>query len=388
MTLITTAPLPAPSRLVGLLGRAATEDWILAGPWLRAGDSPIWFSRAAWALEAVAASWSAHHGRPATLWFPDYFCNQSTWPVRRGGARLQFYPITPNLGPDWETCERLAALAPPDFFVQVHYFGFAADMSEARRFCDSNDALLIEDAAHVMAPAGDIGRWGDMVIHSPYKHLPVPDAGLLVMRPSMPSSVRPTQASLPGAAPSPAAWIAKRLVQVALSRVIRRPLARPRRGFADDPATVPLPPTPSLSAAGRRLLAATLPDLPALAERKRRNERAVRRALAAAPGLAPLNSEPGETTVPYRAVFRADDPECAARWYEILCRARVPVETWPDLPPEIFAEPDRHAAALELRSCILLLANNASATPHQLERIYGDTVASAASAIAARRARA
>ena len=140
----TAAPLPGwralGDAMVGATVGPEFGDDALAGPWRRADEAAVWFSRGAWALEALAR-WreATTGGRPPVVWLPGYFCNQSTVLLRKGRARLVFYPVGPGLEPDWEGCARLARDAPPDLFVLVHTFGHAGDAdatTRARRFCD------------------------------------------------------------------------------------------------------------------------------------------------------------------------------------------------------------------------------------------------------------
>ena len=182
--IFTTAPALRFRDLAGLAKpRPITDDSALARPWTAIGDTPLWFSRAAWGLGAIAAAHADGNAAPS-LWLPDFFCNQSTWAARRAGAAITFYPVQENLSPDWPACDALAEAAAPALFLQVHYFGAPADLRPARAFCDVHGALLIEDAAHALGPSAGIGAAGDYVMWSPYKHLPVPDGGLLDVRPS------------------------------------------------------------------------------------------------------------------------------------------------------------------------------------------------------------
>jgi len=54
-------------------------------------------------------------------------------------------------------------------------------------------------------------------------------------------------------------------------------------------------------------------------------------------------------------VIQAQDADTARAWYERLWRSGIPVETWPDLPPELTDNKDRHETALTLRKTLLFL---------------------------------
>ena len=375
MTVATTAPLPAFRHWRALLSADGRDDAALAAPWLHDGDRPLWFSRGAWALRCAADGMAGALRRPPRVWLPDYFCNQTVSPLRQAGVVPVFYPIDEALRPDWNDCAALAAGdGPPDLFVLVHFFGYPAVPDEARQFCDSHGATMVEDAAHVLAPSGRIGSAGDLVLYSQYKHLPIPDGGLLVLRPSAgPLADAAVRAARPlsHAAPACGKWMAKRLLQIAVPALAADLGRGATLAFGDDPEPSPLPATGAMSGAARRMLATMRGELAAVAARRKENAEALYRALSAAQGLRPLFPAGRGDAVPYRAVFRAADRATAERWYDLFHTAGQVVETWPDLAPEIRAAPDRHRAAIALRDTVLALPVNADRTPEELVEAYG-----------------
>ena len=340
--MIAAVPLPRWRDLASLAG-PAPDPAAVAAPWLQPGDRPLWFSRSAWALAGLARGWAERHGRLPRLWVPGQFCNGSLDPLRRAGVAPAFYPVTADLGPDWPGCEALARVAPPDLFLLVHTFGRPADTATAQAFCRRHGALLIEDCAHVLRPEAGIGAVGDAVLWSPHKLLAVPQGGLLVLRNDCPA------APAVGAAPSLRPWLAKRLVQ---KGVPARLLPRPRPGeFTDDPPAASLPDTPVLAPAALKLLAAASRRLDDVAISRRAIACRLLAVLAERTGWQAL-FDPAMIT-PYRLVMRCDRPEVAAARFRQYRAAGIPVESWPDLPPEVAAEPVRQAAALELRQTLL-----------------------------------
>ena len=346
MSIATAAPLPGRRELWALIAGAAPDDATLAAPWIGDGDRPHFFSRAAFGLAAVVA---AH--RAPRLFLPDYFCNSATLPARERGARLVFYPIDEALSPDWAKVETLAAAAKPDLFLQVHYFGFPTDLAPARAFCDRHGAALIEDAAHAVMPGSGIGHTGDYVLWSLHKHLAIPDGGLLVARNGAPV------ATLPGPAPDAVAWLAKRLLQRGAPWLASR-LRRTAPPFERDPDPAS-PGPPALSQAARRMIAASDPRR--IADERIAGDLALRETI----DLPPLLPMSDGSWAPYRAVFRGN-----ARDYDRLAAAGLPVETWPDLAPEIRAAPGSHATAVALRNSLLTVPcqGDARALAHTARR--------------------
>lgn len=351
--MITAMPLPGwMDAAAALCGRLPDADR-LADAWRRNGDeAALWFSRGAWALAAIV-SWYADKtdGERPRLWLPDYFCNHSTAAARNAGARLTFYPVGPDLRPDWPACRMLVGESPPDLFVLVHYFGCAADAQAARDFCDHVNAVLIEDAAHVLAPGPGIGEAGDFVFYSPAKLLAVPDGGLLMVRDRRVAGDIEAAAGIPGdESRATRRWLIKRMTQRTLGPAgVGRP--RRQRGFGEDPPTTRLPGTARASGMALRLLARAARQLEDTAARRRDNARRLAAALAGRNDCVPF-VEPDAARAPYRLVLRCND---AATLYETFWQKGWPVESWPDLAPEVFAEGARHTAALDLRRSLLLL---------------------------------
>lgn len=112
------------------------------------------------------------------VYIPAYFCEETLNKVRGPGIRICFYETDGDLEPDWKKLREQKDLT-VDIFLFCHYFGVFHDVSRARNFCDQKKAVLIEDCAHVLYPAGSYGRKGDFVLYSPHKVIPVPDGGII-----------------------------------------------------------------------------------------------------------------------------------------------------------------------------------------------------------------
>lgn len=344
--MITGSPLPSWRELAALSGGGA-DGAKVASPWALPTDKAVWFSRSAHSLAAIAASWQCRHGRLPRLWVPDYFCNVSLGPVRQGGIALTFYPMGLDLAPDWEECRRLALAEAPDLFLAVHHFGLPSDMTAALEFCRHEGALLIEDCAHALAPVPGLGESGAFVLWSPHKHLAVPQGGLVVCR-------DPDEGVVPPSGPSPAwrGWLIKRLVQkLAPGWLLPSATRQGPQHFDEDPPEGVVSQTPSLAPQAQALLAAALPSLPRVAVRRRQNAQALLEVLNRLPGWEPL-FDPALLT-PYRLVMRCESPNIAAQRFDLYRSRGIPVESWPDLAPEVRARPEYHARALALRGHLL-----------------------------------
>jgi hypothetical protein len=363
--MITTAPLPRWSDLARL-ARAIPADAVAISPWLKPWDAGFLAPRTAWSLAAIAMAVSARLGLPARILLPGWICNQSLWPLRRTGAELVFLPVLPDGQMDWNAAEALGGI---DVVVVVHTFGRPAGMDAARDFASRRGALLVEDAAHVLMPGPGVHEAGDMVLYSPHKLLAVPDGAVLAVRPraeEWSGSIADTLGR-PVAAADDRRWLARRLVQRLMPDMARRWL--PQGGqtdFLTDPPTLPMDPPEAPSALSRRLLAAA--DCEREAERRQDNDAALREVLAKLGAVRPLFA--AGDWVPYRLALRAASPKSAALRYQALRQAKLPVESWPDLPPEVLNDPAHAEGAVLLRRSVLLLPVHGALDPDRLAAAY------------------
>jgi len=343
----TTAPLPDWAALKTALTPSRPDPAALAAPWTRGGDSVLWLSRSAWSLAALAEAFAELLGEQAVVAVPEYICHAALVPLAER-ARLVFYPVSAEtLAPDWEVCATLARF---DLFLLVHYFGFPTDAAPAAEFCADRHAVLIEDAAHMLRPLPGVGDFGAATLYSPHKLLAVPDGAALVVAEGGEELLPTLAARIGAAAPPVKPWALRRAVQkTSLGRLLMRLRPGGQPDFASDPIAAPPAATPALSAAGAALIAAS--DLDAIAARRAANARVLAEALTPLAAWMPLFPDRNDVA-PYRLVMRCRDTDIATDLYARLRRAGVPVESWPDLPPNL--PPD--STARLLRGTLLLLA--------------------------------
>jgi dTDP-4-amino-4,6-dideoxygalactose transaminase len=163
---------------------------------------------------------------------PAYHHGSEIQALESAGARPTFYAGTDDLAPDEEELERL--LTPRTRALHLtHYLGFPQDGGRWRRWCDSRDLLLIEDAAPAWLSTSlgrPVGSMGDLAVFSVYKTVGVPDGGATVCAAAVdrprgrpPLGIRPTIRRQ-------GAWFSRRMGRV-WARAAR---ARPAQGF--DPS--------------------------------------------------------------------------------------------------------------------------------------------------------
>jgi hypothetical protein len=344
------------------------------------------FARGTHALAAAVDAVRATAGAASVeLWLPGYFCNPALSLVRRLPVSLHFYPVTDDLGPDWERIQVSGSGAgQPRVFLLAHYFGFPAPGEQARAFCAIHGMVLLEDAAHVLVP-DSVPAWGDMRIFSPHKVLAVPPVGILTSSPEW-------AAGLPSAPPEPCwrptlRWLATRLPQAAALR-LRLPTHRNRmRGEALEavnPLTPgsnsPEPPPPERGPLGManplvlRMLATMERDVAAFAERRRDHYQRLARRVADLPGAGPLFPTLPEGVYPMALPLVASGGRSLARRIQ---EAGIRTGQWWDVPPEIANDPGPHRVALRFYDQLVFVPVHQGLSSRDVDEI-GDRIAAAA----------
>ena len=353
-------------------------EFELSAPWRRSGDAAFWLSRSAWSLLLIAQWRQFITGKASiTVWLPDFFCNASLAPLRQHGAKLQFYPITDKMTPDWDACQTMTKKEHVDLFVLVHYFGQPTLAENAVLLCREKCAWLIEDAAHALRPITGIGEYGDFVLYSPHKHLAIPDGAVLLVRENGPAMLDIQSKAMdifqnvyfslinnPGFSSKLAfIWLVKRFMQ----RVGFRPLRHTITKFEQDVETIPsLLAHPKLSNLTRKLLPSLLGSLDDVKKIRFQNR--------VMWDILLVNNDPIKWTknpyqnnfTPYLACFDFQDSTSAEKVFLKWQNAGIPVSTWPDIPPEVSLGKEQYQNALLLRKTRIYLSVHQTLTTQQI----------------------
>jgi hypothetical protein len=290
-----------------------------------------------------------------TVWLPDYFCRETTEHLRATGIRLRFYPISEDLSPAWVSLEDLLE---PDhnlnIFVLVHYFGFCNDMRTAEGFCNKHGMILLEDAAHMLAPHKEIG-FGDLTIYSPRKLFAIPSGAVLVIKDEYESHIE-------GGFPHYNSENILRWTMLSLFKAALLKLHIPwhsLRGSGtiririDSPDQCEGPQLHSYNPYAFRLLSLVRSELATIVERRRTNYFSILSGLEAASGVRPFFSTIDEQTCPY--AFPVYVEENIERILVGLNKLGIPASRWPSLPSEILSEQPKHRAAMNIYDHMMLL---------------------------------
>ena len=76
----------------------------------------------------------------------------------------------------------------------------------------------------------------------------------------------------------------------------------------------------------------------------------------------------GEYT-PYLAKFAFNDAKIAEKFFIFLKSIKIPVSTWPDLPPEVMMRPSYYNKTIKMKDVCFYLPVHQSINPNNIELI-------------------
>ncbi len=361
MVNLTYAPLPQWNHVCKSILGQRKLDLELAEHWLPRGEECFWLSRSAWSL-SVIAQFRMHVKKKNNLhvWLPGYFCNSSIAPLRDLGASLFFYPILQDGNPDLSAFNKMLDEGVPDLIIAVHYFGKPSFLERLSDFSAKTQAWLVEDAAHIFRPFKNVGQYGDFVLYSPHKFLPIPNGALLISRATGPSEITKDMLKkfdfnsiyssvVDAGKPSSKIvfkWVFKRLLQKFYANKRRTKLT-----FRDDITDMNAKRFihPKMSNLSKRLLIFILPELKEEFNVRKSNENLWLVNLLDRDIVNNGVELFSESHEPYLAGFECNSTQMAETIFTSLQKNKIPVSTWPDLPPEVLADPVKHNVAIRLR---------------------------------------
>lgn len=336
--------------------------------WCLPEQKSIFFHRSAQGIsEVVKALLLLRKKTTGIVFLPDYFCNQALIPLRLQSVQLVFYPVTENLNPDWPLIDDLVLqFGNPDIFILVHYFGFSGEITKALQFCQRVGAELLEDGAHVLKPFGEIGKHSWAAVFSPYKLLPVPKIGILIVSEKT-RIVREKHGKKECFDADIYRWIAKRLMQsflTSLKTPWRYGKVIPFELDAEATFEEDLP----ISTWVLQMLKILESQLEYYKAMRRECYKIIEEQILAINSdvVSPLFSSLPDGVCPYLFPIHIREDKIRHVYYS-LNRIGVPAQSWPDLPPEVKENPFQHKTAIKLRGSILTLPVHQSLTKDQVE---------------------
>lgn len=339
----------------------------LSQKWLLGNDKGYWFSRSAWSIYSIIRLRMLYtNSESINVWLPDYFCNEATTALRELNVKLFFYCIDEYKKPDSEFCINLLKKSSPDLILYVNYFGENLFSKTLGDITKKSKAWLIEDSTHCLRPVDGIGSYGDFVIYSPYKFLSIPDGALMVIRhdgPSKVSDLMLNDLGFDGLYDSinnskfslklnSLIWLIKRLIQkTGLHSFFKKNYIN-NDDLNSNSHKLPHPKMSLLA----RILLGTMVDLEAESKLRIRAQNQWSKSIE---GNNRLNNkivtEPNSGFTPYIAKVKLKDLSSFKDILQLFSKSKIPISTWPDLPPEVTNQPTIHKKAIKLRYSFLYL---------------------------------
>ncbi|MGD9107936.1 MAG: DegT/DnrJ/EryC1/StrS family aminotransferase [Gammaproteobacteria bacterium] len=303
-----------------------------------------------------------------TLFVPDYICNSALVYIRMLPVKLVFYPISAELRPDWDSIERLAKHSSPDLLLLVHYFGVKNDLTGAVDFCKRYSCHLIEDAAHVLMPVADIGRYSWATFFCPYKFLALPDGGAILQFSTdiEQSFINDKNLGYDIDYSLPLKWLCKRILIKGCDLLrLSWPAALPRSHAEGDVVDFGKTVEKFYKQSVANLLGAC--DAKQVKLKRRCNYKRLTHNIKGG-DITPIFPKLEAEEIPYVLPIRSSE-DIASCLYAKMLKHGVPVQAWPDLPQEVLACPGEHRAAMNLRATVNLLPVHQSLKERHLQKI-------------------
>jgi len=357
------APIPEWGDIAKSIINKQLSNEKLAEYWLLNNEKSYWFSRSAWSLYMIVKfRLQISFDNKVKVWIPSYFCNESLVAIRSLPITLYFYPVLSNGKPNLTECNKILNNCNPDIILFVHYFGEEVISEEFYDLAHKNDAWLVEDAVHCLKPSRGIGNQGDFVLYSPHKLLAIPDGGLLIIREEGPSKITSNlleKFNFNGVYDSvinmrqfsnlfPYKWLLKRLIQKLGLHFSHKKIIFNSENKMQDLKQLP---HPKMSKLSKKLLS-NMTNLDKESENRKNNQKEWDSSLTENKILGDdINIiSCHKKYVPYLATFVASDPAMAEFCFDLLQSSKIPVSTWPDLPPEVINDSKIQRVAIEMRA--------------------------------------
>ena len=364
---ITNAPLPRWKHLLKVIfDFDSVDDNKILAPWLKGDDFGFLLSRSAWSLSIIAQIRHLVTKSEVCVWLPDYFCNSSIAPLRELDTNLVFYPILDDGSPNIEVCnELLNQYSSPDLFIVVHYFGYLVDLKETSEFVEAHKSWLIEDAAHILLPNEKLGIYSHYLIFSPHKFLPIPQGAILVVKRDKLKkeyNLKPLQFQscyedlLINTKKNnliDLTWVMKRSLQ---KLGFNNPL-RKKENFSSDEFIMDTKKFiyPEMTGFSKKLLSLLVESFDQEIRARKENYENWKVSMKKAFQESKEIFIQSDNLLPYVLGLTFPNESKAQEVFLYLQNLRIPVSSWPDLPPEIIANSEDHNLAITLRQSSIFL---------------------------------
>ncbi len=280
---------------------------------------------------------------PGTVLVPAFTCAEALEGLRATGRDILFYPVGPDLNPDWPALSDLLSRyragegGRPAAVLIVHYFGFMSDSARAGRLASQHGAAILEDCAHLPFPSSTTssGAPDRYAIYSFRKQYPVASGAALAAGGEALSGIR-TSSAWPGLIPTVRALTAWAVFKSGSARLREwlAPALSDERGLKASPRAI----TPSAAWLARKVVAreGSAANLGATMSARRTNYAALMQMLDSVERITPFFGELPPDTVPWGFPLRVSGGrENRDELLNVLLREGIGAWSWPDLPEKV-----------------------------------------------------
>jgi hypothetical protein len=370
--------LPKFSNLIKAIFICSTP-YKLSTYWCNNDDSFQWFSRSAWSIYYIILIKKILTNKDTIIiWLPDYFCNETLNYARTlKGVNFYFYRINADMSPNFDDFFKNDILNKPDILLFVQYFGNHYDAKILVNFCKIHKIWIIEDAAHALIPNKHIGEYGDFVLFSPHKLLPIPDGSIMVLKKNGPSNLLNNKSFLylfeenqeeffqfKYFNKNTLIWYTKKLLQhIGLKTFIKH---------SDFEITLQSNETNKFhkyfSIISQKILNYEILNLNKIIKTRAKNQTTWEILLKKI--ITKISFEIIQNNgISYLLGIKFNNKEDCITIYNSFIKSGIPITHWPDLPNEVIQNQNWHSKAIQLRNTCLFLPLHANVDFTKIENL-------------------
>jgi len=308
------------------------------------------YSRGSEALACISKSMS---GLNTVVFIPSFFCNESLNDLRNTSAKIVFYKTNMDMTPDWRHIQELCEVWPPELFVLTHYFGSVNDLSGAIKLHRNYGCELIHDCAHHLLPCDNIINSPGIIIFSPHKILPVPPLALVLYKKNIHRKLAKPKYIL--CKKSELLWLLKRITQKYLSFALHVKLEQDPPDISGKIIKKEWKKS-AVSLFSLLLFRAASNNVFDVQKTRVENYKYFDLLLSQQQSNSHVKTFTlNNVSSPYSYIFVVSSMQKQNEIFQYMRVSEIPVNTWPDLPPEVMKNPEIFKDSIKLRKSILLL---------------------------------
>ena len=143
----------------------------------------ILLTRSRWSLLFITFLYKKfiNNNQSLNIWVPSYFCNYALSKIRKHykDVNFIFYPIDDALKIDVKKIKELNLKYSIDIFINVNFFGKSLKNLDLINLLNKKKSWLINDCTHCVSPDNEFEKYSDFTLYSPHKYYSIPSGAVL-----------------------------------------------------------------------------------------------------------------------------------------------------------------------------------------------------------------